>query len=88
MSLVTVEVQLDHGRVIPKGTEPLPEKATALLTILADESGTASLESAPKPLTEEEAREFINRWAGKMELREDKGDDPKLTYLLKKYCRD
>lgn len=36
MNLVTVEVELDHGRVIPKGAEPLPPKANALLTILPD----------------------------------------------------
>ena len=35
MSLVTVEVELDHGRVTPKGTERLPEKALALLTIIS-----------------------------------------------------
>lgn len=35
MSLVTVEVELDHGRVTPKGTERLPEKASALLTIIS-----------------------------------------------------
>lgn len=34
MSFITVEVELDHGRVIPKGAERLPDNATALLTIL------------------------------------------------------
>ncbi len=34
MSLTTVEVDLDHGRVTPRGNESLPERATALLTIL------------------------------------------------------
>jgi hypothetical protein len=34
MSYLTVEVELDHGRVSPKGTESLPEKASGLLTIL------------------------------------------------------
>ena len=34
MSYVTLEVEIDHGRVSPKGAEPLPEKASALLTIL------------------------------------------------------
>lgn len=34
MNIVTLEVELDHGRVTPKGSETLPEKAAALLTIL------------------------------------------------------
>ena len=36
MSLITLEVELDHGRIIPKGAERLPDKATALLTILPE----------------------------------------------------
>ena len=35
MSYLTVEVELDHGHVSPKGAEALPEKASGLLTILA-----------------------------------------------------
>ena len=34
MSYRTLEVEIDHGRVLPKGAEDLPEKATGLLTIL------------------------------------------------------
>jgi hypothetical protein len=34
MSFVTVEVEIDHGRVSSKGAEVLPEKASGLLTIL------------------------------------------------------
>lgn len=39
MSLLTVEVELDHGRVTAKGGEPLPQHAKALLTILPQASG-------------------------------------------------
>jgi hypothetical protein len=35
MSYQTVEVELESGRVHPRGTETLPERAHALLTILA-----------------------------------------------------
>lgn len=35
MSYVTVEVEIDHGRVLPKGAETLPEKASGLLTIFS-----------------------------------------------------
>ena len=34
MSFLTVEVEIDHGHVSPKGIEALPEKASGLLTIL------------------------------------------------------
>ena len=34
MSYLTVAVEIDHGHVLPKGSESLPEKASGLLTIL------------------------------------------------------
>ena len=34
MSYRTVEVEIDHGQVSPKGAETLPQKASGLLTIL------------------------------------------------------
>jgi hypothetical protein len=34
MSYVTMEIELDHGRVVAKGTYRLPDKATGPLTIL------------------------------------------------------
>jgi hypothetical protein len=34
MSYLTIEVELDHGHVVSKGAERLPEKASGLLTIL------------------------------------------------------
>jgi hypothetical protein len=34
MSYLTLEVEIDHGRVSSKGAEALPEKASDLLTIL------------------------------------------------------
>jgi hypothetical protein len=30
----TIEVEIDHGRVLPKGAETLPANASGLLTIL------------------------------------------------------
>jgi hypothetical protein len=41
MSYLTLEVEIDHGRVTPKGAEKLPEKASGLLTILQPDSSTA-----------------------------------------------
>jgi hypothetical protein len=34
MSYLTVEVEIDHGQIVPKGGQTLPEKASGLLTIL------------------------------------------------------
>ena len=34
MSYLTVEVEIDHGHILAKGAEALPEKASGLLTIL------------------------------------------------------
>jgi hypothetical protein len=44
MSYRTVEVEVDHGRVLAKGAESLPEKATGLLTIFkSDEANPAAI---------------------------------------------
>jgi hypothetical protein len=45
MSYLTLEVEIDHGRVLPKGAEALPEKASGLLTIL-----NPPLLSQPRPI--------------------------------------
>jgi hypothetical protein len=34
VSYRTLEVEIDHGRVLPKGADVLPAKASGLLTIL------------------------------------------------------
>ena len=34
MSYLTVEVEIDHGHVLAKGSESLPETGTGLLTLL------------------------------------------------------
>jgi hypothetical protein len=41
MSYKTLEVELDHGRVKPRGVEALPTKAHALLTILETDGASA-----------------------------------------------
>jgi hypothetical protein len=46
MSYQTLEVELENGRVHPSGSETLPAKATALLTILTPASPAAT--SPPK----------------------------------------
>jgi hypothetical protein len=46
MSYVTVEVEIDHGRIVPREPDKLPDKASGLLTILPVAGG---LPAAGKP---------------------------------------
>lgn len=78
MSLITIEVEIDHGRVIPRGAEPLPEKGSGLLTLLPDKVGALHRGSIS---------DFIGKWAGAFSLPESAGDDPRLAYLLGKHAR-
>ena len=65
MSYLTVEVEIDHGRVLPRGPDALPEKGSGLLTILA---AASRAEAAPKtlrprvelPLIRGDGRRLIN----------------------------
>jgi hypothetical protein len=38
MSYLTVEVEIDHGHILAKGAESLPEKASGLLTIFKSDA--------------------------------------------------
>ncbi len=38
MSYLTVEVEIDHGHVLAKGAQSLPEKASGLLTIFKSDA--------------------------------------------------
>ena len=42
MSYVTVEVDIDHGRIIPREPDKLPENGNGLLTILPPGNGPAN----------------------------------------------
>jgi hypothetical protein len=43
MDYLTMEVDIDHGKVSPRGSTPLPNKATGLLTIFPAPATTAPL---------------------------------------------
>lgn len=44
MSYLTLEVEIDHGKVVPKEPARLPEKGSGLLTIFqSDENGQPRL---------------------------------------------
>ena len=46
MSYVTVEVNIDHGRIVPREPDKLPEQGNGLLTILQP---AAEQTISPKP---------------------------------------
>lgn len=79
MNLVTLEVQLDHGRVIPKDDTQLPERAEALLTLLP--------ESDAMPFPRRSVAEFLERWTGAFSVPQSDGRDARLDYLLKKHVK-
>ena len=58
MSYQTVEVELDNGRVQPRGSDSLPAKARALLTILSEHPGEESSKATPS------LGEFVRDLAG------------------------
>jgi hypothetical protein len=68
MSYKTVEVELDDGRVLPSGSEILPRKARALLTLLESNTSRAARTcgelaerwSALEKLPPDEAAAFAN----------------------------
>jgi hypothetical protein len=78
MSLVTFEVEIDHGRVVARGSEPLPEKGRGLLTLLPDSASLPARGSVS---------EFIGRWTGSFSLPESPVDDPRLAFLLAKHAK-
>jgi len=78
MSLVTLEVEIDGGRVIPRGSEPLPDKGKGLLTLLPDSATIPHRGSVG---------DFIAKWAGTFSLPESPGDDPRLALLVAKHVK-
>ena len=58
MSYLTVEVEIDHGRVLAKGADSLPERASGLLTIFPPDAATIP---ATSPL---QALEALQRHLG------------------------
>jgi hypothetical protein len=78
MNLVTIEVDIDHGRITPRGPESLPEKGKGLLTLLPDLN--ASLRQAS-------VSGFIAKWAGAFTSPGSPEDDSRMAYLLGKHAK-
>ena len=79
MSFVTFEVEIDHGRVIARGSEPLPEKGTGLLTLLPGKTVTGTGRGS--------VGAFIEKWAGAFPAPSAESDDARLAYLLGKHAK-
>ena len=61
MSYLTVEVEIDHGKVVPKEPEKLPEKGNGLLTILqASASPSPERRRVELPLIRGDGKHLIN----------------------------
>jgi hypothetical protein len=78
MSLVTLEVVIENGRVIPRGSEVLPEKGAGFLTILPEVKSVRERGSIT---------EFIEKWAGKFSSPELPSGDARLDDLLEKHVK-
>jgi len=48
MSYLTVEVEIDHGRIVPREPEKLPQKGSGLLTIVTTDLPPAGLHPTPR----------------------------------------
>jgi hypothetical protein len=63
MSYVTVEVEIERGRIVAREPDKLPEKATGLLTILPAQSEPAEptpRQRANLPLIRGDGKRIIN----------------------------
>ena len=64
MSYLTVEVEIDHGRIVAREPEKLPAKGSGLLTllppILEPKAGPRSRQRAKLPLIQGDGKRIIN----------------------------
>lgn len=60
MSLITVEVEIDHGKLTAKQPHLLPEQGTGLLTILRSEETATPKRRVQLPLVHCESGTLVN----------------------------
>ena len=65
MSYLTVEVEIDHGRIVPRQPQKLPETGSGLLTIFPQASSQSAgqkptRERVKLPLIRGNGKHFIN----------------------------
>lgn len=80
MGFVTLEVDLDHGRVIPRGSDTLPETASALLTLLHSEA-------TPPKKGAGSVSDFVATWGGAFTMSASHSGDARLDYLISKHLK-
>jgi hypothetical protein len=60
MSYLTLEVEIDHGRIIPRQPEKLPERASGLLTIFPASENRSTKQRVQLPLIQGDGKRIIN----------------------------
>lgn len=61
MNYITLEVDIDHGQVVPREPGKLPDKGRGLLTILQPEKKAATVRRRVKlPLVKSNSKRMIN----------------------------
>jgi hypothetical protein len=81
MSLLSIEVDFHHGRVLPRGDEQWPEQGRGILTVLS----TTEAPLQPKM----SVSEFLAKWKGDFSepAQEQRDADPRIDYLMRKYAK-
>ena len=67
MGYVTVEVEIDHGRIIPRQPEKLPERASGLLTIFPASDDHSTKQRVQLPLIRGDGKRIINPTAEELD---------------------
>ncbi len=80
MNPTTIEVKIDHGRIIPEGDATLPEVGRGILTLLPGKDPAAPRSSID---------EFLAIWTGAFVAPgpEEIAADPRLAYLMQKHVK-
>jgi hypothetical protein len=60
MSYLTLEVEIDHGRIIPRQPEKLPDRAKGLLTIIPTPDNHSTKQRVQLPLIQGDGKRLVN----------------------------
>jgi hypothetical protein len=67
MSYITVEVEIDHGRIVARKPNQLPDSATGLLTIFSSKDPKVKRERVRLPLIQGDGKRMINPTAQELD---------------------
>lgn len=85
MSVLTIPVRIEHGRVIPKEGGALPEQGEGVLTIEAAVTSADEQATQSRGIALKERLDAVAQMRGMFKLPEEDPNDPRLNYLLRKY---